>query len=111
MNPFYDQRRIFVNTARASDVEIQSRKLRPDMLSHLGLGHLLQYPLHNQYATLYGHPLEKRAEPEVLKPPIEANKAFWSSHPIPFTIIQTNNKLVDVAGTYYYNKELPIVPR
>lgn len=111
MNPFYDHTRVFYNTARQSDTENQTRAVRPEMLSDLRLGSLIPYPLYNQYREMYGTPLNLKLPIEALRPPIEADTAFWSEYPIPYTINETKNKLVDVAGTVYLNDSLPVKPR
>jgi len=111
MNQFVSPTRVFYNTAQQDQIEKQIRSARPEMLSSLNLGQLIPYPVENQFRLLHGDPLDMKYPSERLRPPIEADTEYWAQYPIPYTLYMTNNKLVDVAGTYYVNKDLPIVPK
>ena len=110
MNPFVDPKRVFYNTVQQNNIEMQIRNTTPDMLSSLKLKQFLPEHKFNQYRDLYGDdPFKATLKPEYIRPPIEANAAFWAVYPIPYTINHTRNKLVDIAGTYYINETLPVM--
>lgn len=108
MNPFTTSNRVFYNIQQANNTELQIRSVRPQMIPQMQLGSLMSYPMTNQYDGLYGHSYNFKTPTETLKAPIEADAGFFSSYPIPYTILMTNNKPVDVAGTVYLNKDLPV---
>lgn len=110
-HPFTTPNRIFYNTAQANNVEMQVRNARPNQLPYYKLGNIIPYAKTNQFDQLYGHPYNFVTPSETIRPPIEADAAFWSGRPIPYTILMTNNKPVDVAGTIYMNKDIPVTHR
>lgn len=111
-NPFSTPNRVFYNTSQANNIEMQIRNSRPhNDVPYMRLGNIIPYALTNQYDHLYGHSWNLQTPAEKLRAPIEADAAFWSQRPIPYTIVMTNNKTVDVAGTVYLNKDLPVQSR
>jgi hypothetical protein len=111
-NPFTTPNRIFYNTNQAHNIEMQVRSARQhNDVPYMRLGNIIPYPKTNQFDELYGHPFNFKTPSEKLKTPIEVDTAFWSQRTIPYTIFMTNNKPVDVAGTMYLNKDLPVKPR
>ena len=100
---FYNQERIFYNTARKRDIEnIFSR--RENLLKPLNLGHNINEQKWNHYDLMYGHPIDMPKYVDYLRPPALPAK----NYPIPYLLQETNNKLVDICGVYYRNKDLPI---
>jgi hypothetical protein len=67
------------------------------------------YPVENQFRLLHGDKLDMQVPSQTIRPPIEANTEYWYQPYIPYTLVKTNNKLVDVAGTYYINNDLAII--
>jgi hypothetical protein len=111
-NPFSTPNRVFYNTSQANNIEMQVRNLRPNNdVPYMRLGNIIPYPQTNQFDQLYGHSWNLQTPAENLRAPIEADAAFWSQRTIPYTILMTNNKAVDVAGTVYLNKDLPVKPQ
>ncbi len=111
MNQFATQERVFFNTRQQDIIEKQIRTKKTEMLPYLKLGQLIPYPVENQFRLLHGDRLDVQVPSQIIRPPIEANTAYWSQPYIPYTLSMTNNKLVDVAGTYYINKDLPVMSR
>jgi hypothetical protein len=111
-NPFSTPNRVFYNTQQANNIELQVRNARPNNdVPYMRLGNIIPYPQTNQFDELYGHSWNFQTPAENLKAPIEADAAFWSQRTIPYTILMTNNKPVDVGGTVYLNKDLQVQPR
>jgi len=110
MNPFYDNERIFYNTLVQSDINKQKMVANDNFIQPLNLGQHIPYHKFNQFRQLYGDPDYSRQYPVTnIQQPIEANKEFWNVHTIPYTLNATKNKLVDISGTYYYNRDLPVI--
>ena len=102
---FAEQDRIFFNTSQNDILERQKKQVRPDFLTDLQLGTPNTYQPTDMFYNLYGKPLELRNPPPYLY-------SFQKQDllPIPYLLNETNNKLVDVLGVYYRNKDLPVIP-
>ena len=107
LNAFYTPVNVLYNTQNNSANQSLIDHSRVDYLTPLKLQHIIPHPVVNQYRMMYGDPLDKATIPEVIRPPPQPE--FFANYPIPFTLNETNNKLVDVVGVYYRNKDLPIL--
>lgn len=97
--------RIFYNTSLKNQLEIQKKQVRPDFLTPLQLGKSPSYVPTDMFYNMYGKPLDMHKPPPYLHT-FEKNSVY----PIPYLINETNNKLVDVLGVYYRNKDLRVIP-
>ena len=102
---FTQQERVFYNTSQKDKLEIQKKQVKPDFLTDLKLGTPPTYQPNDMFYNLYGKPLELRKPPPYLHT-FERQNVY----PIPHLLNETNNKLVDVLGVYYRNKDLRVMP-
>lgn len=105
MTEFANQDKLLLNTARQALTHNQKITTKPDFLTPLKLGQEIPYPKTNQFNELYGKPLDIHPKPPYWHPPYKHTDAY----PIPYLLNETNNKLVDVLGVYYRNKDLPVI--
>lgn len=107
LNAFYTPLNVLYNTQNNSVNQSLINNSRVNYLTPLKLQQIIPPPIVNQYRMMYGDALDKKTIPEVIRPPPQPD--FFAQYPIPYTLNETNNKLVDVAGVYYRNKDLPIL--
>lgn len=105
MTEFANQDRIFYNTAQQSYVHRQKVNVRPDFITPLRLGQDIPHPRTDQFNSLYGKPLNLHPAPPYWHPVYQQRDVY----PIPYLLNETSNKLVDVLGVYYKNKDLPVM--
>ena len=101
---FSQQERIFYNTSLKDIVETQRKQVKPDFLTDLKLGTPPTYQPKDMFYNLYGNPLELRKPPPYLHTFERQN-----TYPTPYLLNETDNKLVDVLGVYYRNKDLRVM--
>jgi hypothetical protein len=102
---FTQPERIFYNTSQKNLVQRQKNQVKPDFLTPLKLGTPPEYTPKDMFYELYGRPLN-------IQKPLPYLHTFEKKNtfPIPYLLNETNNKLVDVLGVYYRNKDLPVIP-
>lgn len=110
MNPFYSPEQLKVNTSRQNDTqnEITDKNNRPEVYSKLRIGTNFQQnrPPDDQFHNMYGHRIKMPDIPPVNIRPDPVNKVY----PIPYLLNATSEKLVDVCGSLYKNKDLKKQP-
>lgn len=105
MTEFANQERIFYNTAQQSYIHNQKVNTKPDFLTPLKLKQIIPHPKIDQFNNLYGKPLDIHQESPYWHPPYKHKDIY----PTSYLLEETNNRLIDVAGVYYRNKDLPIM--
>ena len=102
---FTQQDRVFYNTSQKDMLEIQKKQVRPDFLTKLQLGTPPKYLAEDMFYEMYGKPLD------IHKPPLYLHTFERQNvYPTPYLLNETSNKLVDVLGVYYRNKDLRVMP-
>jgi len=105
-NPFYSPKQLAINTSRQNDTqnEITDKNNRPEVYSKLRIGtNFQQNRLPDAtYYTMYGHRVKLPDEPVVKIKPDPVNRVY----PISYLLNATSEKLVDVCGSLYRNKDL-----
>jgi len=102
---FTQPERIFYNTSQKDVIQRKQNQVRPDFLTPLKLGTPPQYTPKDMFYEMYGKPLDIHKPPPYLHTFEKHN-----TYPIPYLLNETNNKLVDVLGVYYRNKDLTVIP-
>lgn len=105
MTEFANQDRIFYNTAQQSHVHKQKVNTPPEFLRPLKLGQEIPHPKLDHFNELYGKALDIHPEPPYWHPPYKHQDVYPKS----YLLEETKNRLVDVCGVYYRNKDLPIM--
>lgn len=105
-NPFYSPKQLVKNTLEQDDKqkEIVDSKNRPDIYSKLRIGTNFQQnrPWDDQYHNMFGHRVNMPREKVLQIKPDPVNSVY----PIPYLLSATSEKIVDVCGTLYKNKDL-----
>ena len=105
MDAFVKPTNMFINTERKDFIERQINN--PRGITQIPyLGEVIPYAKQNQFDQLYGHPLDLHYSPNWNRPWLQED--FFAMRPIPYTLIATKDKFVDVCGLNYKNKDLPI---
>ena len=99
----YSSSLLLRNTKRNIETDKNVKSVKDDFLTRLELGNVVKTEKINNFDRLYGHPLNLHHDPPYLKPP-NLDEARAPS----YLINETNNKLVDVSGVYFKNKDLPV---
>ena len=102
---FANTDRLFFNTNQTNYLKNQSISVRPNFSKPLELGKLIPHPQYDYFYGLYGKPLDLKEKPAYNQPYYK----HIDMQPTPFLLNETNNRLIDVSGVYYRNKDLPIV--
>ena len=97
--------RIYFNTNQKDYLQKQKVRVKPDFLTPLKLGKDIPHPQHDYFNYMYGKPLDIRVTPQYHQPYYK----HIPMYPTPVLLNETSNRLIDVLGVYYRNKDLPIV--
>jgi hypothetical protein len=105
MTEFANIERLFLNTKVKASEHQQKLSVEPNFLTPLKLGQDIPHPKTDQFNSLYGKPLDIHPEPPYWHPTYKHQNVY----PIPYLLNETNDRLIDVVGVYYRNKDLPIM--
>lgn len=97
----HDSSQMLRNTKRNIVNDNEIKNVKTDFLTKMNLGHVVPTEKINNFDRFHGHPLNLHHPAPYLRPP-----NLDVGRPPAYILEGTKNKLVDVAGVYYLNKDL-----